>query len=355
MTIEFKERILAASANKTPLCIQGGASKQWYGQQPQGAVLDTRSHSGIVDYDPTELVITARCGTPLAEINRVLAEQHQCLAFEPPSFSAHATIGGTVAAGLSGPRRAYAGAMRDFVLGIVLMDGQGERLNFGGQVMKNVAGYDVSRMLTGSMGCLGLLLELSIKVLPIPGSEVSLAFAMTQEQALTQLNHWAGMPLPISASSWDDGQLRLRLSGSLAATADAQRQLGGELIDADSAAQYWLSLREQQHAFFNQSTQQAGLWRLSLPSTAPAIDLGGSQLIEWGGAQRWLTGSILESNALRQRVAALGGHATLFKGGDKGGGVFQPLAGPLMAIHRRLKNSFDPAGIFNPGRLYSDL
>jgi glycolate oxidase FAD binding subunit len=357
MATEFIERIQAATAQKKPLCIQGGATKTWYGQEPQGEILSTRAYSGIIDYDPTELVITARCGTPLSEIKQALAEQHQFLAFEPPSFGMDATIGGAVATGLAGPRRAYAGGVRDFVLGAVLLNGSAERLTFGGQVMKNVAGYDVSRMLAGSMGFLGLLLELSIKVLPVPQSECTLRFELTESDALTKLNQWGAMPLPISASSWESGQLSLRLSGSEAATSQARQQLGGEQLQSEQASQHWLTLNEQTASFFQ---QQGALWRLSLPSTCPSIALGAAQLIEWGGAQRWLhlpelANDQLSAHQLRLQVAALGGHATLFKGGDKKIGVFQPLPQPLFAIHQRLKSAFDPAGIFNPGRLYSEL
>ena len=353
MVTEFIERIQAATAQKKPLCIQGGATKTWYGQEPQGEILSTRTYSGIIDYDPTELVITARCGTPLAEIKQELAAQHQFLAFEPPSFGIDATIGGAVATGLAGPRRAYAGGVRDFVLGAVLLNGSAERLTFGGQVMKNVAGYDVSRMLAGSMGCLGLLLELSIKVLPVPHSECTLRFETTESDALAKFNQWAGMPLPISASSWENGQLTLRLSGSEPATTQAMQQLGGEQLLAEQAAQHWLALNEQTASFFQ---QQGTLWRLSLPSTSPSLDLGAPQLIEWGGAQRWLhLSNEYNHQQLRQQVAGLGGHATLFKGGDKNIGVFQALPRPIFSIHQRLKSSFDPAGIFNPGRLYSEL
>lgn len=355
MIEELIARIQSASANKTPLCIQGGATKSWYGQTPQGEILDTRSYAGILDYDPTELVITARCGTLLSDIQKSLAAQQQMLAFEPPAFGGNATIGGVIAAGLSGPRRAYAGGVRDFVLGAVLLNGHGERLVFGGQVMKNVAGYDVSRLLVGSMGCLGLILEVSLKVLPLPRSEISLSFDMTQETAnaaIAQLNRWAGKPLPFSASSWENNQLIVRLSGSEAATHAAQVLLGGERLTSLEADQHWTSIREQTHPFFQ---DQSTIWRLSLPSTVPHLELGGNQLIEWGGAQRWLVNPSQTAEQLRLTVRACGGHATLFKGGDKQAGVFQPLPATLMTIHRRLKSAFDPSGIFNPGRLYAEL
>jgi glycolate oxidase FAD binding subunit len=346
----FGARIAAATAAGTPLRIRGGGTKDWYGQAFDGELLDTRAYTGIVSYEPTELVITARCGTPLAEIEALLAEHNQMLAFEPPHFGAGSTIGGVVASALSGPRRASAGAVRDFVLGAVLMDGRGEALRFGGQVMKNVAGYDVSRLLAGSLGTLGLILEVSLKVLPVPVSEASLRFDMSEIEALTRMNEWAGQPLPISASCWHQGALSLRLSGAEAAVAAARRTLGGAGLDDGPA--FWASLRDQSHAYFGGG---GSLWRLSVPPAASAIILGGEQLIEWGGAQRWL--KVAECDAgqtdgIRRSVAAAGGHATLFRGGQRQVGVFHPLAPAVAKIHDRLKRSFDPAGIFNPGRMY---
>jgi len=351
MTIydEFAERIRAA---KAPLRLRGGGTKDWYGQALNGEVLDTRVNSGIVSYEPTELVMTARCGTPLAEIEGLLAQHKQMLAFEPPRYEG-STIGGVVASALSGPRRASAGAVRDFVLGAVLMDGRGEVLRFGGQVMKNVAGYDVSRLLAGSLGTLGLILEVSLKVLPVPLREASLRFEMSEIDALTRLNEWAGQPLPISASCWHQGVLSLRLSGADAAVEAAQRKLGGQPLADDDAAAFWASLRDQTHGYFSGGS----LWRMSVPSHASAIILRGEQLIEWGGAQRWLQvedDSAERAAAIRRTVAAAGGHATLFRGGDKSVGVFHPLAPAVAAIHERLKQSFDPKGIFNRGRMYAD-
>ena len=351
MTIydEFAERIRAA---KAPLRLRGGGTKDWYGQALNGEVLDTRVNSGIVSYEPTELVMTARCGTPLAEIEGLLAQHKQMLAFEPPRYEG-STIGGVVASALSGPRRANAGAVRDFVLGAVLMDGRGEVLRFGGQVMKNVAGYDVSRLLAGSLGTLGLILEVSLKVLPVPLREASLRFEMSEIDALTRLNEWVGQPLPISASCWHRGVLSLRLSGADAAVEAAQRKLGGQPLADDDAAAFWASLRDQTHSYFSGGS----LWRMSVPSHASAIILRGEQLIEWGGAQRWLQvedDSAERAAAIRRTVAAAGGHATLFRGGDKSVGVFHPLAPAVAAIHERLKQSFDPKGIFNPGRMYAD-
>lgn len=347
---QFRDRIASASANGTALRIRGNGTKDWYGQELNGEVLDTTEFSGIVSYDPTELVITARAGTTLREIGKALAEKKQMLAFEPPRFDGLATIGGIVASGLSGPRRQAVGSVRDFVLGTVLMDGKGEVLNFGGQVMKNVAGYDVSRLLTGSLGTLGLMLEVSIKVLPRPFAQHSLQFSMSEEEALHQLNIWGGQPLPLSASCWVNGQLYVRLSGAQAAVDAAIAKMGG--IELPQAEAFWDSVREQDHEFFH--AVSAGLWRISVPTTAKPLLLPGEQMIEWGGAQRWLKTSA-DVATIRAAATAAGGHATLHRGGDKSVGVFQPLAPAVARIHRNLKNTFDPAGIFNPRRMYTDF
>ena len=347
MIEQFRAQIRAAAADKSQLRNRGGGTKDWYGGALTGEILDTRAHAGIVDYEPTELVITARCGTPLAEIEAVLAQQHQMLAFEPPHFGAGATFGGAIAAGLSGPRRANSGGVRDFVLGAQLMDGQGEVLKFGGQVMKNVAGYDVSRLLAGSMGTLGLMLELSVKVLPRATLEATLRFETSEIEAIRMLNTWGGQPLPISGSCWHAGALMLRLSGARAAVDAAVRSLGGQTVP--DAAGFWHGLREQRHAFFEGDMP---VWRLSVPSTVGAIVLEGAQLIEWGGAQRWLRAPAEQADSIRRAVSAVGGHATLFRGGDKRLGVFQPLAPAVARIHERLQTAFDPSRIFNPGRLF---
>ncbi len=349
----FRQQILDAGASGRSLRLRGGGTKDWYGQlsaeQLAGSeLLDTRAHSGIIAYEPTELVITARCGTPLAEIEQALAERGQMLAFEPPHFGEGATLGGAIASGLAGPRRATSGGVRDFVLGCVMMDGRGEVLRFGGQVMKNVAGYDVSRLLAGSLGTLGLMLEHSLKVLPRPYRETTLRLAMTEIDAIGCMNEWSGQPLPISASCWHAGQLTLRLSGAEVAVDAAHERLKGELVPDGRA--FWDSLREQQHLFFADSPS---LWRLSVPSSTGALVLGGEQLIEWGGAQRWLRASVDAAGAerIRAAVAAVGGHATLFRGGDKAVRVFHRLAPAVAAIEARLRASFDPHHIFNPGRM----
>jgi glycolate oxidase FAD binding subunit len=350
---QFQDRVRAAAADKRPLRIRGGGTKDWYGQGFDGEILDTRAYTGIVDYEPTELVITARCGTPLAEIEAALAERKQMLAFEPPHFGEGATLGGAIAAGLSGPRRANSGALRDFVLGTKLLDGKGEVLTFGGQVMKNVAGYDVSRLLAGSLGTLGIMLQHSVKVLPRAFSQRTLRLALDQTTALRRLNEWGGQPLPISANCWHDGQLTLRLAGARAAVDAAAATLGGAAVT--DCPSFWAGLRDQRHAFFAGGDS---LWRLSVPSTAGAIALQGEQLIEWGGAQRWLKvgadagDAATMANDIRRAVAAVGGHATLFRGGDKRVGVFHPLAPAIARIHDRLKAEFDPSHVFNPGRMY---
>ena len=353
---EFRARIL----ERKPLQLRGGGSKDFYGGPLCGEVLDTRGYSGIIGYEPTELVITARAGTPLAEIESALAARRQVLACEPPHFGAAtiggtipggATLGGAVAAGSSGPRRATVGSLRDFVLGVKLMDGEGRELNFGGQVMKNVAGFDVSRLVVGSLGTLGLILEVSIKVLPQPMAEATLRLELPQDKALETMNRLAGRPLPLAASCWQDEVLTLRLAGAQSAVAAACARLGGERVTESEAANFWLALRDQTTAFF---AGDAPLWRLSLPSVTPPLDLPGPQSIEWGGAQRWLRGAV-NAAVLRETAAKAGGHATLFRGGDKRGGVFSPLPPALMEVHRRLKQSFDPYGVFNPGRLYPEL
>ena len=305
--------------------------------------------------EPTELVISVRCGTPLVEVEALLRQRSQMLAFEPPHFAGAPTLGGVVAAGLAGPRRMSAGAVRDFVLGISLLDGRGEHLRFGGQVMKNVAGYDVSRMLTGSLGCLGVITDISLKVLPLPRREITLQFALTQAEALEQLNGWAGQPLPISASLWFDGLLSLRLSGAEAAVAAASIKLGGQELAPDDADRLWRSLRDQTHAFF--APTDSGLLRLSLPDSAPPLELDTAPLIEWGGAQRWCRIAVDRLDSLRQRALQAGGHATLFRAppGQSVDQVFTPLAPALQRIHLALKHSFDPAGIFNRGHMYPEF
>jgi glycolate oxidase FAD binding subunit len=352
------DRVHSAQSAGAQLCIRGGGSKDFYGEPAQGEPLDTRILEGISSYEPTELVVTARCGTLLAELEAVLAEKGQCLPFEPPHYAGGATVGGMVAAGLSGPARAAVGSVRDYVLGATLLSGRGEVLSFGGQVMKNVAGYDVSRLLVGSLGTLGVIAEVSLKVLPVAPATATLRFQLGQEEAIAQLNRWGGQPLPINASAWWDGTLLVRLRGAYAAVQAAIERLGGELIAPELATPFWTSLRDQTDEFFGRAAAAiatgASLWRLSVPSVTPPLALPGEQLIEWGGAQRWLC-TTMAAIPLRDVVARAGGHATLFIAKDKSPGAFAPLKSPLDRIHRDLKKSFDPSGIFNPGRMYPGL
>lgn len=349
---EFQDRIRAAAGRREPLRLRGGGSKDFYGEAPTGDVLDTRAHAGIVEHEPTELYVTARCGTPLRALEQALAQANQMLAFEPPHYADGTTVGGMVAAGLSGPRRASAGALRDFVLGAQLIDGRGEVLRFGGQVVKNVAGYDVSRLLAGSLGTLGLITQVTLKLLPRPAAELSLRFELAQAEALQRLNEWAGRPLPLSASAWHDRQLMLRLSGAPDALRAARERLGGEEVREPQAADFWQSVRDQTHAFFS-----GNLWRIAVPPTAAPLPLTGATFIEWHGGLRWLAADA-DPPAVRAAAKAAGGHATLFRADDalkRVAGAFDDLPATLVALHRRVKQAFDPAGIFNPGRLYPGL
>jgi len=371
------DRIAAAAADHTPLRIRGGGSKDFYGESLQGEVLDVAGYRGITSYEPSELVVTVRSGTPLAELEATLAEQGQCLAFEPPGFSlstdqaSPATCGGMVAAGLSGPARASVGSLRDFVLGVKLVNGRGELLTFGGQVIKNVAGYDVSRLMPGAMGTLGLMTEISLKVLPVAPAEATLVFALDQARALAQLNRWGGQPLPLNASCWvrDDSaanqpeRLFVRLRGAVAAVESACRKMTqdvpGTRMDNAVAAPDWQACRDLQLPFFKRASDDLCLWRLSLPQTAPALPLPWAQLVEWHGAQRWLCAPLSAQSTLRQAAAAVGGSATIFVPpraiNTPARGRFDALKPPLDLIHKRLKAEFDPAGIFNRGRLYPDF
>jgi glycolate oxidase FAD binding subunit len=340
--------IREAAKQKRPLCIRGGGTKDFYGGPVHGYKLNTGDYRGIVAYEPTELVITARGGTPITEIEAALREKGQMFAFEPPHYGAGATLGGCIATGLSGPRRAYAGAARDFVLGVRVLDGKGDDLKFGGQVMKNVAGYDVSRLMAGSLGTLGVLLEVSLKVLPLPVSETTLHLDCTEAEAIDLMNKWAAQPLPITATAYRDGELGVRLSGARVAVDAAAKKIGGTPVAPEQAGRFWTGIREHADPFF---AGDAPLWRLSVKSTTTPLDLPGQQLIEWGGALRWLKSSG-DVKTIRDAAARSGGHATLFRGGDKTPGVFHPLPPALMKLHRNLKHAFDPAGILNPGRLY---
>ena len=347
MIAALTDQIRAAVASDTPLIIHGGGSKAFYGNSAPGELLDTRGLQGVVEYQPKELVLTARAGTSLHDIESLLAEHRQGLAFEPPHFG-EATIGGAIATGLSGPRRATSGAARDFVLGVRVVDGRGQDLSFGGRVMKNVAGYDVSRLMVGSIGTLGVIAEISLKVLPVPPASETLVREASESDAVTLMNKWAGKPLPISATCYSNGKLFVRLAGAATAVAAARAQIGGEGMHDHLG--FWESVLEQRHEFFQGGDD---LWRLSVPPTTPPLGLPAT-LIEWGGAERWVRGN---GDGLKIREAAAGahGHATLFRSSGVREHVFTPLAPALATIHRNLKRQFDPNGIFNPGRIYADL
>lgn len=360
------DQIKEAAAARRPLRIVGGNTKSFYGTPNEGDVLCTTDWSGVVSYEPTELVITVRAGTALAEVEALLAGQGQCFPFEPPRFGPGGTVGGMVAAGLAGPARASAGSVRDYVLGARFINGRGELLTFGGQVMKNVAGYDVSRVMAGSMGTLGLISEVSLKVLPVALAEATLVFTLGQHEALEQLHRWGGQPLPINASCWvkDDTQsdapelLFVRLRGALAAVEAACERMaseaGGTRMDNAQAGPDWDAGRDQRLPFFTAPSPELCLWRLSVPQTAPVLALPHAQFIEWQGAQRWLWAPASADAELRAAASAVNGHATLFRAGADGApGVprVQSQSAALQSIQARLLESFDPAGIFNPGRM----
>ncbi|MFZ4700797.1 MAG: glycolate oxidase subunit GlcE [Candidatus Methylumidiphilus sp.] len=344
----LRERVLKAAADGTPLLIQGSGSKSFYGRGITGEMVDLAGHTGIVAYEPTELVLTARAGTPLVAVESALMEKSQMLAFEPPHFGPHATLGGMAACGLSGPRRPYAGSVRDSVLGVKIINGNGEILSFGGQVMKNVAGFDVSRLMVGALGTLGILLDVSLKVLPKPETEETLCFDMTAEDALAAMNRWSGLNWPLSAACHDGERVYIRLSGAEAAIKASAKKLGGERLAEGN--QFWASLREQTLPFFQDDLP---LWRLSLPPATPQMTLFGPSFMDWGGALRWVK-TDFPAEALFAEALKAGGHATVFRSADRIGEVFQPLAEPLKALHIQLKKAFDPKGIFNPGRLYQE-
>jgi glycolate oxidase FAD binding subunit len=354
------DQVQAARSGGYALHIQGGGSKAFYGDALATAravqPLDVKPLAGISSYEPTELVVTARAGTPLAELEATLAQHGQCLPFEPPRFAVSTglgtTVGGMVAAGLAGPARAAVGGVRDYVLGATLLNGRAEVLSFGGQVIKNVAGYDVSRVLAGSMGALGLICEVSLKVLPVPAATATVRLELDQASAIKRINDWGGLPLPINASAWWDGMLVVRLAGATAAVQSALQKLGGEQVEAAMAAQFWQGLRDHTDEFFQGAVKAveggASLWRLSVPATSAPLKLSGQQLLEWGGAQRWLCTSA-PAASLREAAAAAGGHAVLFRARDKTPGVFAAPKPPLDRIQRDLKLAFDPDAVFNPG------
>ena len=369
----FREQILNAASNKTKLSIEGGGTKSWYGNPNSHAKLDTRTYSGILEYQPEELVITACAGTPLKEIVATLKEKNQALAFEPPHFGEHATFGGAIAAGLAGPGRISVGNFRDFVLGARILDGKGQALSFGGQVMKNVAGYDVSRLMPGSMGTLSLLLEASVKVLPKPAATATLRCHISQEKALRTLNEWAGQPLPLSASCWignatSEGQLTIRLAGAAAAIKAAvplmSSLVNASEVDPQSAEAFWNELREHQLPVFENLPTDQTLYRLALPAACGPLTIPGADneiVLEWHGQQRWIKapGDEITFNLIKKLVSSHGGHATRFKQGASVNPAFQRFtllseqahSKALELVQERLRSAFDPAGVFATKRL----
>jgi glycolate oxidase FAD binding subunit len=340
---QLADAVKAAAQNHTPLAIAGSGSKRFYTGQPEGERFDVTRLRGIVSYEPTELVVTARAGTPLAVVEMALAEKGQMLGFEPPHFGATATLGGTIACGFSGPRRPFAGSARDFVLGTKIINGKGEILKFGGEVMKNVAGYDVSRLMVGALGTLGVLLEVSLKVLPKPAQEITLSFETPADKAIATMNAWVAQPLPLSAACHLDNTLYIRLSGTEPGVRAARAKLGGKLVD--NANEFWHALREHEHGFFQDA---AALWRLSVPPATPPINLPGAWIIDWGGAQRWLK-SDAPANVIHQHAENAGGYATLFRHDKMNGATFHPRSAVLATLHRNLKHAFDPDNRINRG------
>lgn len=360
---ELSEQVMTARAAKRPVYIRGGATRQFYGEPFPDTVasglswLDISSYHGIVSYEPSELVLTARAGTRLSVIEEALDERGQMLAFEPPRFGESGTLGGCVASGLSGPRRMAVGGLSDFVLGTKLLDANGNVLRFGGEVMKNVAGYDISRLLAGSLGILGALVEISLKVIPKPQYETTRVLDLTEQQALDLCQQWRGRPLPLSATAWlagvdgSAGSLHVRLSGNQSAVTQAVQTIGGEAAGDENGAAFWRGLRDQTHAFF----QSRPLWRVVVPPGTPALNAGHT-LMEWQGGLRWVAAPASGAD-LRRQAQAAGGSASLYRyaGQAPGQRVFHPLDPALMQIHRRLKEEFDPVGLFNPNRLYPEF
>lgn len=357
---QLQQQIQAAYEQTSALQIIGGDSKKFYGHTISSQELNVSGHNGVLNYEPTELVITARAGTLLSDIEKLLDDNGQMLPFEPPAYSTAATIGGTIACNLSGPRRAYAGAARDFLLGCKIINGKGEILSFGGEVMKNVAGYDVSRLMAGAMGTLGVLLEVSLKVLPKTESESTQIFSCSYKDASEKVHRLSRTALPVSATCYHDSILRIRLSGTNSAIAAAIKSIGGDTME--SASDYWHSIKEHQHDFFD---TEKPLWRLSLASDIENISLDGgvnnndsSYLYEWGGALRWLK-TDLTGDKIQSALQKLDGHATLFRHSktntEQSPVIFQPLSPGLLQIHKKLKLAFDPKNILNPGKQYPDL
>ena len=353
-TQALQQQVQHAYHKKSPLNIIGGNSKAWYARQATGKALHVANHSGIINYQPSELIITARAGTPLSDIAHVLDKHKQCLTFDPPSFGKQATLGGTVACNFSGPRRPYGGSARDMVLGCRILNGKGEVLRFGGEVMKNVAGFDVSRLMAGSLGTLGVLLDISLKVMPHRQAEQTVIIPSSHQGSIALMNKWASTALPITAMCADGEYIYFRICGTASSVQRSMTEIGGSIY-ADGL-NFWKGVREHEHCFFTADTRP--LYRLSVPPAARFEAIASTHdedwLIGWGGAQRWLK-SELTLPKVQGFAKALGGHATLFRGGNKADEVFAPLPPAMLALHQRLKHAFDPHGILNPQRMYQGL
>lgn len=347
LTTELAERVRDATARRAPLRIAGGDTKQFLGRDVQGETLAMAGHAGIVNYDPAELVITARAGTPLRDIEALLGSHRQHLPFDPPRLGNDATLGGTVACGLAGPGRASAGPLRDYVLGVRILCGDGRVLRFGGEVMKNVAGYDVARLMAGAFGTLGVLLEASLKVLPLPPSQLTLVHQVSQREALQRLAGLSRTALPLTASCWTAGRLHLRFAGTPATLDAVAARIGGSRLE--DAEAFWRGIREQADGFF---ATPLPLWRLTIPAATEPLALPGEPLIEWHGMQRWYRVADGDPAAAAVRC---GGFATCFRNPSPGTAPFASPAEPLLRLHRSLKQVFDPAGILNPGRMYPGI
>ena len=345
----LQQQIMVAHESNTALQIIGGNTKSFYGRTPNGEPLYIHDHNGIINYEPTELVMTARAGTPLKEIEAALDKNNQMLPFEPPRFGEAATLGGTIACNFSGPRRPYAGAARDFVLGVKIINGRGEILSFGGEVMKNVAGYDVSRLMCGALGTLGVLLEISLKVLPCNETEITLTKELDEQSALDEIVSCTASSIPLSASLYDGSHLHLRLCGTSKSVIKAKQTIGGD--ELDNSHLFWSKINEHSHPFFDSSLP---LWRISLAPNSPPLKIKGKTLIDWGGAQRWLV-TDEPADKIRELADKANGHAVLFRNGDRQQQIFHPLQEKVLSIHKNLKQSFDPRNILNLGRMYKEF
>ena len=354
----WQAQVREAQANATPLRIRGAGTKDFYGTGV-GEVLDTRTHAGVIDYEPTELVVTVRTGTPWAELERVLNERQQCLPFEPPFVAQGATVGGVINAGLTGAARVYVGGIRDYVLGAHLLNAQGDVLKFGGQVMKNVAGYDVSRLLVGSMGTLGVMTQVSLKVLPQPKAMQTLHVVCDFQTAQVLCRRFLVKPIAVTGSAWCNGVLTVRLAGMAAAVSAgvtmlddwARELIGGAFIqmDAVQAAAFWGMLQEQDHPHFSAApSDEHALWRTVLPSAVDGLTVhADTGLAMWGGMLRWLWAA----EDLTASFKAAGGHATCYRRAVSGREHMGSSA--LLneqALQTAVKAQFDPQQIFNRHR-----